>query len=84
MKQAKRHADVLKLIFCQFCGLSSHSQYAADQFIVGRRDRVCICSDCVEICNQIIAEHREKKAAQSSQDAEPQQVGAALGAQEAP
>lgn len=61
MKKTK--SNVIRLIFCEFCGTGSEMKEGVDRlFVVGIVDRVCICSDCVDICNGIIAERRAVRA----------------------
>lgn len=62
-----KKTNVVHLLFCQFCGVSSRSKQAAESFIVGIVDRVCICSDCVGICNDVIAESRAAADERSAQ-----------------
>src|SRR5438045_8818306 len=52
-----RHDDG-KLLYCSFCGKSQHE---VRKLIAG--PSVFICDECVELCNDIIREELEDKAA---------------------
>lgn len=51
----------VEVCFCDFCG---KSQYEVEKIIEGpKHDTLgsfCICDECVEICNDMIYEHRER------------------------
>lgn len=57
----KKPRNVVAMVYCQFCGMSNRAS-ETDFFIVGPTDRVCICSACVEICNDIIREQRSEQS----------------------
>ena len=42
---------------CSFCG---NSEEEAEVIVTASEQNVSICSDCVDICNNIIAEERAK------------------------
>ena len=59
---------VIRLVTCGFCG-QNHRKSRARWFIAGR-GKHAICSDCVEVCNEIIAENdAEANAAKAVDDA---------------
>src|SRR6202163_279333 len=51
-----RHDDG-KLLYCSFCGKSQHE---VRKLIAG--PSVCVCDECVELCNDIIREELEDRA----------------------
>ncbi len=53
-----RGADGGKILYCSFCGKSQHE---VRKLIAG--PSVFICDECVELCNDIIREELEEKAA---------------------
>ncbi|HET6631489.1 MAG TPA: ATP-dependent Clp protease ATP-binding subunit ClpX [Rhodanobacteraceae bacterium] len=53
-----RSADSGKILYCSFCGKSQHE---VRKLIAG--PSVFICDECVELCNDIIREELEEKAA---------------------
>src|SRR4029078_5829057 len=53
-----RGADGGKILYCSFCGKSQHE---VRKLIAG--PSVFICDECVELCNDIIREELEDKAA---------------------
>ncbi|MDZ8118410.1 ClpX C4-type zinc finger protein [Pontiella agarivorans] len=42
---------------CSFCG---RSEDEVDVIVAATEQNVAICDECVEICNQVIAEERAK------------------------
>ena len=57
-----RHDDG-KLLYCSFCGKSQHE---VRKLIAG--PSVFVCDECVELCNDIIREELEEKAASARSD----------------
>src|SRR5690554_4823023 len=55
-----RSGDSNKILYCSFCGKSQHE---VRKLIAG--PSVFICDECVELCNDIIREELEEKAATS-------------------
>src|ERR1041384_6021395 len=55
-----RSGDTSKILYCSFCGKSQHE---VRKLIAG--PSVFICDECVELCNDIIREELEEKAASS-------------------
>src|SRR5687767_3642140 len=55
-----RSGDSNKILYCSFCGKSQHE---VRKLIAG--PSVFICDECVELCNDIIREELEEKAASS-------------------
>ncbi len=53
-----RSGDSGKMLYCSFCGKSQHE---VRKLIAG--PSVYICDECVELCNDIIREELEEKAA---------------------
>ena len=53
-----RSGDSSKILYCSFCGKSQHE---VRKLIAG--PSVFICDECVELCNDIIREELEEKAA---------------------
>jgi ATP-dependent Clp protease ATP-binding subunit ClpX len=53
------------LYACDFCG---KDQYAVAALIAGPRG-VMICNECIDQCNEIIAEQRKEKAEKQDKDA---------------
>ncbi|WP_395621271.1 ClpX C4-type zinc finger protein, partial [Dokdonella sp.] len=53
-----RSGDSGKILYCSFCGKSQHE---VRKLIAG--PSVFICDECVELCNDIIREELEEKAA---------------------
>src|SRR3546814_3402042 len=53
-----RSSDSGKILYCSFCGKSQHE---VRKLIAG--PSVFICDECVELCNDIIREELEEKAA---------------------
>ena len=53
-----RGSDSGKILYCSFCGKSQHE---VRKLIAG--PSVFICDECVELCNDIIREELEEKAA---------------------
>ena len=53
-----RSGDSNKILYCSFCGKSQHE---VRKLIAG--PSVFICDECVELCNDIIREELEEKAA---------------------
>jgi ATP-dependent protease Clp ATPase subunit len=52
-----------EILRCSFC---SKTDDQVDTLISNpseRSGRVCICNECVEICNAVLEEHRKSKAA---------------------
>jgi len=58
-----RAGDNGKILYCSFCGKSQHE---VRKLIAG--PSVFICDECVELCNDIIREELEEKAASSRTD----------------
>jgi len=58
-----RAGDNGKILYCSFCGKSQHE---VRKLIAG--PSVFICDECVELCNDIIREELEEKAASSRSD----------------
>ena len=58
-----RASDNGKILYCSFCGKSQHE---VRKLIAG--PSVFICDECVELCNDIIREELEEKAASSRSD----------------
>lgn len=46
-----------KLFICDFC---DKTQDDVKQIVAGKRE-VAICNECIDVCNEIIAEDRDKK-----------------------
>ncbi len=63
-----------KLLYCSFCGKSQHE---VRKLIAG--PSVFVCDECVELCNDIIREEmQEKAAATGSKLPKPQEINATL------
>ena len=58
-----RSGDNGKILYCSFCGKSQHE---VRKLIAG--PSVFICDECVELCNDIIREELEEKAASTRSD----------------
>ena len=58
-----RSGDNSKILYCSFCGKSQHE---VRKLIAG--PSVFICDECVELCNDIIREELEEKAASARTD----------------
>ena len=58
-----RSGDNGKILYCSFCGKSQHE---VRKLIAG--PSVFICDECVELCNDIIREELEEKAASARSD----------------
>jgi ATP-dependent Clp protease ATP-binding subunit ClpX len=59
---AKRH-DEDEVLRCSFC---SKNQDQVDTLISNpseRSRRVYICNECVEVCNEVLVDHRKPKSA---------------------
>jgi ATP-dependent Clp protease ATP-binding subunit ClpX len=48
---------------CLFCGKTQDQVDALISNPSERSSRVCICNECVAVCNTVLAEHRKAKAA---------------------
>src|SRR5687767_11784747 len=59
-RQGRSTGDSNKILYCSFCGKSQHE---VRKLIAG--PSVFICDECVELCNDIIREELEEKAASS-------------------
>jgi len=59
-ERSGRSGDSAKILYCSFCGKSQHE---VRKLIAG--PSVFICDECVELCNDIIREELEEKAASS-------------------
>src|SRR5687767_11410467 len=57
-RQGRSTGDSNKILYCSFCGKSQHE---VRKLIAG--PSVFICDECVELCNDIIREELEEKAA---------------------
>src|SRR6187399_3634250 len=57
-RQSRSGNDDGKILYCSFCGKSQHE---VRKLIAG--PSVFICDECVELCNDIIREELEDKAA---------------------
>jgi len=57
-ERQSRSGDSNKILYCSFCGKSQHE---VRKLIAG--PSVFICDECVELCNDIIREELEEKAA---------------------
>ncbi len=57
-ERSGRSGDSAKILYCSFCGKSQHE---VRKLIAG--PSVFICDECVELCNDIIREELEEKAA---------------------
>ncbi len=69
-----RGDDNGKLLYCSFCGKSQHE---VRKLIAG--PSVFVCDECVELCNDIIREEMEEKAAGSgSKLPKPQEIKGVL------
>jgi ATP-dependent Clp protease ATP-binding subunit ClpX len=65
-----RSGESGKILYCSFCGKSQHE---VRKLIAG--PSVFICDECVELCNDIIREELEEKAASSrSQLPKPREI----------
>ena len=68
-----------KLLYCSFCGKSQHE---VARLISG--PQVFICNECVDLCNDIIHEELDDKAAQAGEDGDapklpsPKELSASL------
>ena len=62
-ERQSRSGDNGKILYCSFCGKSQHE---VRKLIAG--PSVFICDECVELCNDIIREELEEKAASSRSD----------------
>ncbi|VAX01729.1 ATP-dependent Clp protease ATP-binding subunit ClpX [hydrothermal vent metagenome] len=65
-KNDKSGDDNGKLLYCSFCGKSQHE---VRKLIAG--PSVFVCDECVELCNDIISEEMEDKAASRSESKLP-------------
>ncbi len=64
-----------KLLYCSFCGKSQHE---VRKLIAG--PSVFVCDECVELCNDIIREEMQEKAAASgSKLPKPMEIKQVLG-----
>jgi ATP-dependent Clp protease ATP-binding subunit ClpX len=62
---AKRHED--EILRCSFC---SKTQDQVDTLISNPSEgssRVYICNECVEVCNEVLVDHRKPKSAKAFQ-----------------
>jgi len=50
-----------KILYCSFCGKSEHE---VRKLIAG--PSVCICDECVDLCNDIITEEMQEQAKENS------------------
>lgn len=57
-----------KLLHCSFCGKNQHE---VEAMIAGFD--VFICNNCVDLCNEMIAEFREEK--EGVKDEQPTELG---------
>ncbi len=62
-ERQSRSGDNSKILYCSFCGKSQHE---VRKLIAG--PSVFICDECVELCNDIIREELEEKAASARSD----------------
>ncbi len=62
-ERQSRSGDNSKVLYCSFCGKSQHE---VRKLIAG--PSVFICDECVELCNDIIREELEEKAASARSD----------------
>jgi ATP-dependent Clp protease ATP-binding subunit ClpX len=62
-ERQSRSGDNGKILYCSFCGKSQHE---VRKLIAG--PSVFICDECVELCNDIIREELEEKAASARSD----------------
>ncbi|MDR2013348.1 MAG: ATP-dependent Clp protease ATP-binding subunit ClpX [Rhodanobacter sp.] len=62
-ERQSRSGDNSKILYCSFCGKSQHE---VRKLIAG--PSVFICDECVELCNDIIREELEEKAASARTD----------------
>ncbi|MEO5559213.1 MAG: ClpX C4-type zinc finger protein, partial [Dokdonella sp.] len=62
-ERPSRSGDNGKILYCSFCGKSQHE---VRKLIAG--PSVFICDECVELCNDIIREELEEKAASARSD----------------
>jgi len=62
-ERQSRSGDNGKILYCSFCGKSQHE---VRKLIAG--PSVFICDECVELCNDIIREELEEKAASTRSD----------------
>ncbi len=65
--------EEIKLNHCSFCG--THKEQV-DKLIVG--DNVAICSDCVELCQDLIVDETKTDSKESVPDHDPQSIKAYL------
>jgi ATP-dependent Clp protease ATP-binding subunit ClpX len=65
--------EEIKLNHCSFCG--THKEQV-DKLIVG--DNVAICSDCVELCQELIVDETKTDSKESVPDHDPQSIKAYL------
>ncbi len=69
-----KSSDGGKILYCSFCGKSQHE---VRKLIAG--PSVFICDECVELCNDIIREELEEKAASGTNELPvPQEIDATL------
>lgn len=65
-----KNQDDSKLLYCSFCGKSQHE---VRKLIAG--PSVFICDECVDLCNDIITEEMQEKAASATGELlKPQQI----------
>jgi len=58
----KRRAEE-GILRCSFCGKTEEQVDALISNPTDPTKRVCICSDCVAVCNSVLREHKGAKAA---------------------
>lgn len=61
-----KKSKVILMLFCDFCGLSQNQCGA----LVRGRDEVHICSECVSVCVDLLAEHQARQVTPPT-DADP-------------
>ena len=65
-----KNTEDSKLLYCSFCGKSQHE---VRKLIAG--PSVFICDECVDLCNDIITEEMQEKAATATGELlKPQQI----------
>ena len=65
-----KNTEDSKLLYCSFCGKSQHE---VRKLIAG--PSVFICDECVDLCNDIITEEKQEKAASATGELlKPQQI----------
>ena len=58
-----KHDEEDEIFRCSFCSKTDDEVETLISNPSERSRRVCICNECVEVCNSVLEEHRKAKAA---------------------